>query len=95
MVHAGDDCPTEWSKSFHEGVSFCRSSSDGAGCYSANFLTNETDYSKVCGRARGFQKGSTDAFQHHHNPSFRQIDTFYLRGCIFQNFSGGACPQTP
>jgi len=38
---AGDDCPGEWGKATHSGVSFCRVASDGLyACSSANFFTN-------------------------------------------------------
>ena len=61
-ISAGDDCPTGWTKSSHSGVSFCRSPSDNAGCYPTTFSTNGITYTRVCGRARGYQKGSTDQF---------------------------------
>ena len=53
----GDTCPSGWN-SYN---SYCRGGS-AAGCYSVHFSTNSTSYSKVCGRARGYQKGSMDAF---------------------------------
>ena len=31
-ISAGDECPTGWNKSSHNGVSFCRSPSDNPGC---------------------------------------------------------------
>jgi len=62
-IGAGDECPTGWSKSSHSGVSFCRSSSDNAGCYSTTFSSNEMSYQRVCGRARGYQKGTPDTFR--------------------------------
>ena len=62
-ISAGDDCPGEWRKATHEGVSFCRVVSDGSQvCSSANFSTNGISYQRVCGRARGYQKGDTVAF---------------------------------
>ena len=62
-ISAGDNCPTGWLKSSHNGVSFCRAPSDNAGCYSTFFSTNGVSYQHVCGRARGYQKGTTDAFR--------------------------------
>ena len=61
-ISAGDDCPTGWTKNSHSSVSFCRSPSDNAGCYSTIFSTNGMTYTRVCGRARGYQKGTPDAF---------------------------------
>ena len=58
-ISAGDECPTGWSKSSHSGISFCRSPSDSVGCYSTTFSTT-MNYTRVCGRARGYQKGTPD-----------------------------------
>ena len=75
-ISAGDDCPTGWNKSSYSGVSFCRAPSGSAGCYSTFFSTNGVSYKHVCGRARGYQKGSTDAFQLNGQP----IDSYYVDG---------------
>ena len=62
-ISAGDDCPGEWRKATNSSVSFCRVASDDRfTCSSANFSTNGTSYRRVCGRARGYQKGSTLGF---------------------------------
>ena len=61
-ITAGDDCPSPWVKSSHDGVSFCRPPSAAAGCFSVFYSTNGTSYQRVCGRASGYQKGSPDAF---------------------------------
>ena len=63
-ISAGDECPTGWIKSSYNGVSFCRAQNDiiSAGCNSTFFSTNGVSYQHVCGRARGYQKGSPDAF---------------------------------
>ena len=63
-ISAGDDCPGEWRKATQSGVSFCRVASDAGGdtCSSVNFSTNGISYQRVCGRARGYQKGDTIAF---------------------------------
>ena len=44
-------------------------------CSSANFSTNGTSYQRVCGRARGYQKGYTLAF--YGTGSSRAIDRDY------------------
>ena len=74
-ISAGDDCPTGWSKSSLNDVSFCRSPSNNRGCYSTILSTNHMVYQRVCGRARGYQKGSPDAFEHGGS-----IDSFYVDG---------------
>ena len=74
-ITAGDDCPSPWMKSSHNGVSFCVGST-AAGCYSVNYSTNGMSYQKVCGRASGYQKGSPDAF----NSGGNTIDSIYVDG---------------
>ena len=63
-INAGDDCPGEWRKATESDVSFCTvaSTSKLDTCSSAKFSTNETSYQKVCGKARGYQKGVTWGF---------------------------------
>ena len=78
-LSAGDDCPGEWKKATQSSVSFCRvASDDGFTCSSANFSTNGLSYQRVCGRARGYQKGDTLAF---YGFSYsRTIDEDYVSG---------------
>ena len=59
-ISAGDDCLGEWWKATQSGVSFCRMASyGGQTCSSASFSTDGISYQRVCGRARGYQKGDT------------------------------------
>ena len=81
-ISAGDDCPGEWRKATQSGVSFCREVSDNKkqGCSSASFSTNGTSYQRVCGRARGYQKGDTVTF-YGTSPSYgKTIDEAYVSG---------------
>ena len=73
-ITAGDDCPSPWVKSSHNGVNFCIPASTAAGCYSVIYSTNGTSYQKVCGRASGYQKASPDGFQGN------SIDNGYVDG---------------
>ena len=76
-ISAGDDCPGEWRKATQSGVNFCRVASDGwQKCSSASFSTNGISYQRVCGRARGYQKGLTAAFYYTH----KTIDQDYASG---------------
>ena len=79
-ISAGDDCPGAWRKATQSGVSFCRvASDDGDGVTSsANFSTNGISYQRVCGRARGYQKGDTIAFFGDYVN--RTIDQSYVSG---------------
>ena len=82
-ISAGDDCPGEWRKATQSGVSFCREASGNnvPACSSASFSTNGISYQRVCGRARGYQKGYTLGF-YGSNPYFNMtmIDQSYVSG---------------
>ena len=80
-ISAGNDCPGEWRKATQSGVSFCRVASDKHfSCSSVNFSTNGTKYQRVCGRARGYQKGRTYAFYGTRSQYARTIDQDYVCG---------------
>ena len=80
-ISAGDDCPGEWRKATQSGISFCRiASNDQYTCSSANFSTNGISYQRVCGRARGYQKGDTFAFYGSHSSVNKMIDEDYVCG---------------
>ena len=57
-----DDCPIEWTK-ITSPVATCVPPSNDAGYYSTNFSTLSIPYSKVCGMAVGYQKGTIDGFE--------------------------------
>ena len=65
-ISAGDDCPSGWRNDTNSGINFCRMVSD-LHCDSVYFSTNGTSYQRVCGRARGYQKGNADGFYGYHN----------------------------
>jgi len=83
-ISAGDNCPSGWRTDSYNGISFCRVVSDFIyTCSSANFSTSGTSYQRVCGRARGYQKGHSASFWGYHNhyiPSWRTIDGEYVEG---------------
>ena len=82
-ISAGDDCPSGWRKDTYSGVSFCRVVSDGRStCSSAYFSTNGTSYQRVCGRARGYQKGTTLAFYSYNIEGQTTIDGYYGDGLL-------------
>ena len=81
-ISAGDDCPSGWHKDTYSGVSFCRMVSEGSGtCSSANFSTNGTSYQRVCGSARGYQKGATAGFHAYYREG-QTIDGYYADGLL-------------
>ena len=81
-ISEGDDCPGEWRKATQSGVSFCRLASNTSQqtCSSANFSTNGISYQRVCGRARGYQKGDTAAFYGSYVSYSKTIDEDYVSG---------------
>ena len=77
----GDDCPSGWTKiTTNDGgqpsIDVCRSPSDNAGCYPTMFTVNGTSYNKICGKARGYQRHTTDAFVE----NTRSINEAYVDG---------------
>jgi len=82
-ISVGDDCPSGWRKDTYSGVSFCRVVSDRQRtCSSAYFSTNGTSYQRVCGRARGYQKGYLTGFNPYHFDNQTTIDGRYADGLI-------------
>ena len=69
-----DTCPSGWSK-ITQPRPLCRGSGDAAGCYSAYFSNNKAEYNSICGKLRGYSKGSPDAFH-----TDTTIDKQYLDG---------------
>ena len=61
-ISAGGDCPTGWVNGSYSGVNFCYGVDIANNCSSTTFSTNEISYQRVCGRARGYQKGFTFGF---------------------------------
>ena len=80
-ISAGDDCPGQWRKATHSNVSFCRVANDYPWkCSSASFSINGISYQRVCGRARGYQKGDTLAFYGSRPNLARRLDEDYVSG---------------
>ena len=82
-INAGGDCPNGWREDTYSGISFCRVVSDGyRTCSSAYFSTNGTSYQRVCGRARGYQKGAPLSFYSYHHDGQTTIDGYYGDGLL-------------
>ena len=74
----GDDCPSGWSN-ITQPRPLCRGSGDAAGCYSAYFSNNKTEYNSICGKVHGYQQGSHAGFLAL-RASSHSIDAPYLDG---------------
>ena len=72
----GDDCPKGWNKITANSIAMCRSPSNNAGCYSSMFSVHKVNYNKICGKVKGYQKGSPSAFI----GSTPSLDTLYVEG---------------
>ena len=77
----GDDCPSGWTKittndSGQPSVDVCRPPSNNAGCYPTSFPVHGTSYHKICGKARGYQRQTTDAF----DTANKGINSAYVDG---------------
>ena len=78
-ISASQGCPSGLEPVTAGGRKLCRKTVD-TGCSSVTFNTHGISYSKVCGRAYGFNKGTADGFQRHtHCPSCT-IDKTYVDG---------------
>ena len=77
-----DECPAPWVKIQVNGIYVCRSpfGSSSTGCHSAVFpIESGKQYTKVRGMVRGYQKGTTDAFEPYSNGQ-NTIDDPYVDG---------------
>ena len=81
-ISAGDNCPGEWRKATESNVSFCKVADNWevGTCSSANFSTNGISYQRVCGRARGYQRGYTWAFYGKYPEYNKTVDEDYVCG---------------
>ena len=68
-------CPQGWVEENIEGVRGCGRGTVSAGCQSTFLSSDDLHYTKVCGRAIGYQYGHTDAFliRRSHNPTINDI----------------------
>lgn len=60
MSGPSEQCPPDWKEYNVSGIRACGRQTDG--CTSKIYTTNGRQYSKVCGRALGYQFGHTDVF---------------------------------
>ena len=77
MSDPSQQCPSTWKLDNTLGIRNCRRPQSSSGSCPATFYTPGRQYSRVCGRAIGYQVGSTDAFG---GAAGRSIDSFYVYG---------------
>ena len=79
MTDVNNACPQGLIESINSSKRMCTRSNDHAGCSSITFSTHNLPYTKVCGRARGYQYTSTDGFGSYTNDG-TSLNSYYLDG---------------
>ena len=79
MTDVSNTCPQGLTYTVQSSIRMCRSSHTTAGCTSVTFPAHMIPYTKVCGRVRGYQYHTTEAFLHTHHGQ-TTIDGFYVDG---------------
>ena len=80
MSNSTQECPSPWME-ISTPVRTCgRQTSMGASCSSKTFPTRALQYSRVCGRAIGYQYGNPGAFNLHGRPQINSPDDNYVDG---------------
>ena len=78
-ISASQGCPSGLEPVTAGGRKLCRRTVD-TGCSSVTFNTHGVSYSKVCGRAYGYNKGTPDAFYRYNYCPSCTIDKPYVDG---------------
>ena len=77
MTNATQECPPTF-RAITSPRRLC--GTHGSGCVSTTFPVHGVQYSHVCGRIKGYQYGSPDAFAPYYHQSSRTIDDLYVEG---------------
>ena len=73
-MNRDDSCPGTWHKITNP-RRLCVGSSSGE-CASSHFYVDGVNYQHICGQAKGYQKGTMDAF----HSRLQSVDTIYVDG---------------
>ena len=76
MTDAANSCPVGLTYYTQSSTRICSSNISTGGCTSVNFPTFDVPFTKVCGRALGYQYRHTDAFRDGNS----SIDSYYVEG---------------
>ena len=79
MTDVNNTCPQGLIESIHSSKRMCIRSKAHTGCSSIIFSTHNLPYTKVCGRARGYQFKSTDGFGSY-TADGTSLNSYYLDG---------------
>ena len=90
MTDPSQSCPSGLAlKTYPQELRVCGRVSDVnvcGGCWSTFYSTGGSQYSRVCGRIRGYQFGATDAFFNGH----QGLDSFYMDGVSLTHGQSGS-----
>ena len=91
MTDPDQQCPENLQLSYtNQPIRLCGKSTDGPSCDSVTFTTNGIQYQQVCGRVRGYQFGSPDAFNCNIRSCPTNINNPYVDGV---SITHGASPR--
>ena len=79
------DCPDGLSLRRDGDLRTCQRSEQGSDCSSAYFSTSRVQYSRVCGRIRGYQWASPNAFYWFFRNNHLTINDIYVDGVVLTN----------
>ena len=83
MTESNAVCPEGLMQNTRGDLELCERVSNTGGCDSSHFTTHGIEYQQVCGRIRGYQLGTPEAFARSFlNPSWI-IEDAYLNGISF------------
>ena len=77
MSDPSQQCPSAWREYNSGGVRACGRPATSSGSCPATSYTTSRQYSRVCGKAIGYQIGSPDAFGY---ATVQLIDSYYVHG---------------
>ena len=81
MTDPRNTCPESLTFIVQSSTRMCRSSHTTAGCTSVTFPAHNLPYTKVCGRAHGYQYASMDGFAHsQYEYGGQTIEGYYVDG---------------
>ena len=81
MTDPGNTCPENLTYTIVKSTRMCaRSHTDSQGCSSVTFPTHGVPYTKVCGRARGYQYYGTEGFYNYHHAGQTSLNDAYVSG---------------
>ena len=75
VKNSSTQCPSGLRQHTDSNIRTCTRNSNSGGCSSVTLYTNNIHYSRVCGKIKAYQFGSTNAFS---NPD--NIDSYYVDG---------------